>query len=58
MSSIIRKIGLSVLLAGVVFATNGFAQEVPLLEGVTTRAENNPTVDAGKYMKDAPGSSA
>ena len=50
----IRKIGLSVLLAGVVFATNGFAQEVPLLEGVTTRAENNPTVEEGKYRKDAP----
>ena len=54
MSSIIRKIGLSVLLAGVVFATNGFAQEVPLLEGVTTRADNNPTVEEGKYKKDAP----
>ncbi len=54
MSSIIRKIGQSVLLAGVIFATNSLAQEVPLLEGVTTRADNNPTVEAGKYKKDAP----
>lgn len=54
MSTIIRKIRASVLLAGVFFATNSFAQEVPLLEGVTTRAENNPTVEEGKYKKDAP----
>ena len=54
MSSIIRKFGLSALLAGVVFASGAFAEEVHLLDGVTTRAENNPTVEAGKYKKDAP----
>lgn len=54
MSSIIRKLGLSVLLAGVVFAHGSLAQDVHLLDGLTVRAENNPTVEAGKYKKDAP----
>jgi hypothetical protein len=54
MSSIIRKIGIAALLAGVVFAHGSLAQDVPLLDGVTTRAENNPSVEEGKYKKDAP----
>ena len=54
MNSIIRKFSLSVLLAGVVFASGSLAQDVPLLDGVTTPTENNPTVEAGKYKKDAP----
>lgn len=30
------------------------AQDVKLLDGVTTPSENNPNVEAGKYKKDAP----
>ncbi|NTA83815.1 ABC transporter substrate-binding protein [Agrobacterium tumefaciens] len=54
MSTAMRKIGISILLAGTMLATPGFAQEVKLLDGVTTPGENNPTVEAGKYKKDAP----
>lgn len=54
MSTVMRKIGISILLAGTMLATPGLAQEVKLLDGVTTPSENNPTVEAGKYKKDAP----
>lgn len=52
--SSMRKIVLSALLAGVVFASGAQAQDVQLLDGVTARAENNPSVEAGKFKKDAP----
>ncbi|OBZ97526.1 ABC transporter substrate-binding protein (plasmid) [Pararhizobium polonicum] len=54
MSTVMRKIGISILLAGTMLATPGLALEVKLLDGVTTPSENNPTVEAGKYKKDAP----
>ncbi len=54
MSSAIRKLSISILLASTLLGSPVFAQEVKLLDGVTTPAENNPTVEAGKYKKDAP----
>ncbi|MFB2549959.1 ABC transporter substrate-binding protein [Ensifer soli] len=54
MRSIIRNIGISVLLAGVVFATPVGAEDVKLMDGLTVREGDNPSVEAGKYRKDAP----
>lgn len=54
MSAVIRKLSVSLMLTAVLLSQPAIAQEVKLLDGVTTPAENNPTVEAGKYKKDAP----
>ncbi len=54
MSSLLKKLTLSLIIASSLSAMPLQAQEVNLLDGVTTPAENNPSVEAGKYKKDAP----
>ncbi|MBU0831219.1 MAG: substrate-binding domain-containing protein [Alphaproteobacteria bacterium] len=54
MSRMLKTIAVSLLVASSLTAMPLKAQEVKLLDGVTTPTENNPTVDAGKYKKDAP----
>lgn len=54
MNSMLRRLGLGLLLASAVFTTQTVAQEVELLPGVTARQGDNPTVEAGKYKKDGP----
>lgn len=54
MNSILRRLGLGLLLASAVFTHQATAQEVELLPGVTARQGDNPTVEAGKYKKDGP----
>ncbi|NEI72623.1 substrate-binding domain-containing protein [Rhizobium lusitanum] len=54
MSSLLKRLTLALMIASSLSAMPLRAQEVNLLDGVTTPAENNPTVEAGKYKKDAP----
>lgn len=54
MSSLLKRLTLSLMIASSLSAMPLRAQEVNLLDGVTTPAENNPSIDPGKYKKDAP----
>lgn len=54
MSSLLKRLTLSLMIASSLSAMPLRAQEVNLLDGVTTPAENNPSVEPGKYKKDAP----
>jgi ribose transport system substrate-binding protein len=54
MSTAIKHLGIGILMAGAMFVNQAFAEEVFLMDGLTTRAENNPVVEAGKYKKDGP----
>ncbi|WP_377515588.1 ABC transporter substrate-binding protein [Ochrobactrum sp. RH2CCR150] len=50
----LKKLAISLLVATTLGAMPLHAQEVNLLEGVTTPTENNPSVEANKFKKDAP----
>lgn len=54
MSSLLKRLTLSLMIASSLSAMPLRAQEVNLLDGVTTPAENNPSIEPGKYKKDAP----
>jgi len=54
MSSLLKTLTLSLMIASSLSAMPLRAQEVNLLDGVTTPAENNPSIEPGKYKKDAP----
>ena len=54
MNAVIRKLSLSLMVSAALLSQPVLAQEVKLLDGVTAPTENNPTVPAGKYKKDAP----
>lgn len=54
MSRLLKTLTLSLMIASSLTAVPVRADEVKLLDGVTTPADNNPTVEAGKYKKDAP----
>jgi ribose transport system substrate-binding protein len=41
-------------LATTMLAGGAYAEEVILMDGLTTRADDNPVVEAGKYKKDGP----
>jgi ribose transport system substrate-binding protein len=49
-----RKALVAAALAATMLHTPSFAEEVFLLDGVTARGGDNPTVAAGKYKKDGP----
>lgn len=49
-----RKVLVAAALAATMLHTPSFAEEVFLLDGVTARGGDNPTVPAGKYKKDGP----
>lgn len=50
----LKALATAALLATTVMTAPAFAEDVALMDGVTARAENNPSVPAGKYKKDGP----
>ena len=53
MRRIIQPIA-AVVIATTMWCAPSFADDVPLLDGVTARGGDNPTVEAGKFKKDPP----
>lgn len=50
----LKGLAIAALLASTVMTAPAFAEDAVLMDGVTARAENNPSVEAGKYKKDGP----
>lgn len=50
----IRSLATAALLTTTILVGPALAQEAMLMDGVTARAGNNPTVEAGKFKKDGP----
>ena len=54
MRSLIKSAIAGALLAATFLATPTFAEDVHLMDGVTARGGDNPSVEAGKFKKDPP----
>ncbi|MCR9239313.1 MAG: substrate-binding domain-containing protein [Alphaproteobacteria bacterium] len=50
----LKSLTTAVLLTSTILVAPSLAQEAMLMDGVTARADNNPTVEAGKFQKDGP----
>jgi ribose transport system substrate-binding protein len=54
MKSVMNSLALAALMTTTMLVAPSFAQDVPLMAGVTPRAGDNPAAPAGKFKKDPP----